>query len=223
MIGFNMIICRYAPATQLWRGRLHVMGGSKENRHTPSVDHWSIAVKDGKALEKEWRKEAPIPRGGPHRACVVMSDRLFLIGGQEGDFMPKPGSPIFKCSRRHEVVYGDAYMLDSEMKWKVLPPMPKPNSHIESSLAAIMETYHTKEDVSSTLNRNYNRTAARLYIQITFEYFKGRAARLYSLNIFERPRSLNSQRTELSLAVTASSSEFGTEKRPNPPSYYLAS
>ncbi|ONI19866.1 hypothetical protein PRUPE_3G302200 [Prunus persica] len=124
---------RYAPATQLWRGRLHVMGGSKENRHTPSVDHWSIAVKDGKALEKEWRKEAPIPHGGPHRACVVMNDRLFLIGGQEGDFMPKPGSPIFKCSRRHEVVYGDAYMLDGEMKWKVLPPMPKPNSHIECS------------------------------------------------------------------------------------------
>ncbi|CAB4275407.1 unnamed protein product [Prunus armeniaca] len=124
---------RYAPATQLWRGRLHVMGGSKENRHTPSVDHWSIAVKDGKALEKEWRKEAPILRGGPHRACVVMNDRLFLIGGQEGDFMPKPGSPIFKCSRRHEVVYGDAYMLDGGMKWKVLPPMPKPNSHIECS------------------------------------------------------------------------------------------
>lgn len=124
---------RYAPATQLWRGRLHVMGGSKENRHTPSVDHWSIAVKDGKALEKEWRKEAPIPRGVPHRACVVMNDRLFLIGGQEGDFMPKPGSPIFKCSRRHEVVYGDAYMLDGGMKWKVLPPMPKPNSHIECS------------------------------------------------------------------------------------------
>ncbi|KAK9272440.1 hypothetical protein L1049_002813 [Liquidambar formosana] len=25
----------------------------------------------------------------------------------------------------------DVYMLDDEMKWKVLPPMPKPNSHIE--------------------------------------------------------------------------------------------
>ncbi|CAB4282223.1 unnamed protein product [Prunus armeniaca] len=173
---------RYAPATQLWRGRLHVMGGSKENRHTPSVDHWSIAVKDGQALEKEWWKEAPIPRGGPHRACVVMSDRLFLIGGQEGQ------SSNRACII---VVYGDAYMLDGEMKWKVLPPMPKPNSHIESSLAAIMETYHTK---------------------------KTRAARLYSLNI---SRSLNSQRTELSLAVTASSSEFGTEKRPNPPSSRL--
>ncbi|KAI5336464.1 hypothetical protein L3X38_015731 [Prunus dulcis] len=96
---------RYAPATQLWR--------------------------DGKALEKEWRTEMPIPRGGPHRACIVVDDRLYLIGGQEGDFMAKPGSPIFKCSRRNEVVYGDVYMLDDEMKWKVLPPMPKPDSHIE--------------------------------------------------------------------------------------------
>ncbi|KAJ6424056.1 hypothetical protein OIU84_024934 [Salix udensis] len=93
---------RYAPATQLWRGRLHVMGGSKENRHTPGLDHWSIAVKNGKALD-EWRTETPIPRGGPHRACVVVDDRLLVIGGQEGDFMAKPGSPIFKCSRRKEV------------------------------------------------------------------------------------------------------------------------
>ncbi|CAH8391204.1 unnamed protein product [Eruca vesicaria subsp. sativa] len=122
---------RYAPATQLWRGRLHVMGGSKENRHTPGLEHWSIAVKDGKALEKEWRSEIPIPRGGPHRACVVVDDRLFVIGGQEGDFMAKPGSPIFKCSRRLEVVFSDVYMLDEEMKWKVMPPMPKPDSHIE--------------------------------------------------------------------------------------------
>lgn len=38
-----------------------------------------------------------------NRACVVVDDRLYVIGGQEGDFMAKPGSPIFKCSRRHEV------------------------------------------------------------------------------------------------------------------------
>lgn len=44
-----------------------MMGGSKENRHTPGLEHWSIAVKDGKALEKQWRTEIPIPRGGPHR------------------------------------------------------------------------------------------------------------------------------------------------------------
>lgn len=33
----------------------------------------------------------------------MVDERLFVIGGQEGDFMAKPGSPIFKCSRRHEV------------------------------------------------------------------------------------------------------------------------
>lgn len=30
-----------------------------------------------------------------------------------------------------QVVYGDVYMLDDDMKWKVLPSMPKPDSHIE--------------------------------------------------------------------------------------------
>ncbi|KAL3526320.1 hypothetical protein ACH5RR_010976 [Cinchona calisaya] len=128
---------RYAPATQVWRGRLHVMGGSKENRHTPGVDHWSLAVKNGKAQEKEWRNETAIPRGGPHRACIAVDDRLFVIGGQEGDFVAKPGSPIIKCSRRHEVVYGDVYMMDNKTKWKKLLPMPKPNSHIESSWVVV--------------------------------------------------------------------------------------
>lgn len=33
----------------------------------------------------------------------MVNDRLFVIGGQEGDFMAKPGSPIFKCSRKIEV------------------------------------------------------------------------------------------------------------------------
>lgn len=69
---FHVAIIRYAPATQLWRGRLHVMGGSKENRHTPALEHWSLAVKDGEALEKEWRTEIPIPRGGPHRSVAVL-------------------------------------------------------------------------------------------------------------------------------------------------------
>ncbi|XP_064941499.1 kelch repeat-containing protein At3g27220-like [Musa acuminata AAA Group] len=122
---------RYAPATQLWRGRLHVMGGSKEDRHEPGLDHWSLAVKDGMALEKEWTTEIPIPRGGPHRSCVVANDQLIVIGGQEGDFMAKPGSPIYKCSRRHEVQYADVYMLDDGKRWKQLPSMPLPNSHIE--------------------------------------------------------------------------------------------
>lgn len=58
---------RYAPAAQHWKGRLHVVGGSKENRHEPAVDHWSLAVLNGVALEQDWHREVPIPRGGPHR------------------------------------------------------------------------------------------------------------------------------------------------------------
>ncbi|KAJ7952059.1 Kelch repeat-containing protein [Quillaja saponaria] len=115
----------YAPATQLWRGRLHVMGGSKENRYTAGLEIWSLAVKDGKTLEKEW-SEIPIPRGGPHRACVVVDDRLYVIGGQEGDFMAKPGSPIFKCSRRNKFT---CWVM--RLSGKRYPPLPKPNSHIE--------------------------------------------------------------------------------------------
>lgn len=34
-------------------------------------------------------------------------------------------------SRLFQVVFSDVYMLDDEMKWKELPPMPKPDSHIE--------------------------------------------------------------------------------------------
>ncbi|GLT96922.1 hypothetical protein SLE2022_145130 [Rubroshorea leprosula] len=80
------------------------MGGSKENRHTPGLEHWSLAVKDGKPLENEWRNEIPMTNGGPHRACIVVNDHLYVIGGQEGAFMAKPGSPIFKCSRREKAL-----------------------------------------------------------------------------------------------------------------------
>jgi hypothetical protein len=30
------------------------MGGGKEDHHEPGLEHWSLAVKDGKALENEW-------------------------------------------------------------------------------------------------------------------------------------------------------------------------
>ncbi|BAT14414.1 Os11g0549683 [Oryza sativa Japonica Group] len=67
------------------------------------------------------------------KAFVVANDKLLVIGGQQGDFMAIPGSPIFKCVRS-EVVYSNVYMLDDGMRWKELPPMPKPDSHIEFAL-----------------------------------------------------------------------------------------
>ena len=47
------------------------MGGSKEDRWEPAVEHWSIAVSDGKALDMVWQPDTPIPRGGPHRYCIL--------------------------------------------------------------------------------------------------------------------------------------------------------
>ena len=59
------------------------MGGSGINRYTPELDHWSLAVKDGKALENEWLSEIPIPRGGPHRfvitSCQACSYKIGLV------------------------------------------------------------------------------------------------------------------------------------------------
>ena len=63
-----------------------MMGGSKENRHTPGLEHWSLAVKDGKALEKEWRSEIPIPRGGPHRFVYLCSLILLFYVSKLTDF-----------------------------------------------------------------------------------------------------------------------------------------
>ncbi|KAK9137680.1 hypothetical protein Sjap_008274 [Stephania japonica] len=45
--------------------------------------------------------------------------------------LPAPSPKLF------QVLYGDVYMLDDEMKWKVLPPMPEPDSHIEFAWAVI--------------------------------------------------------------------------------------
>jgi hypothetical protein len=53
------------------------MGGSKEDRHEPGLEHWSLAVKDGKALEQEWRSEIPVPRGGPHRFVDLPSHDIY--------------------------------------------------------------------------------------------------------------------------------------------------
>jgi len=52
------------------------------------------------------------------RACIAVDDRLFVIGGQEGDFMAKPGSPIFKCSRRHEVSFSLSVNIKHDLKRK---------------------------------------------------------------------------------------------------------
>jgi galactose oxidase-like protein/Kelch motif protein len=131
---------RYSLSTQLWRGRLHVLSGSKPDRHTPACEHWSLAVEDGKALEDRWREEIPIPRGGPHRGSTILNDRLYVLGGEEGDVAPIPGDPHYTCdwNTPAEISYGDSFVLEYGAKqWKSIAPMLHARTHTEHSIVKI--------------------------------------------------------------------------------------
>lgn len=131
---------RYSLTTQLWRGRLHALSGSKPDRSTPACNHWSLAVEKGRALEGQWREEVPIPRGGPHRASAVFSDRLYVFGGEEGDVVPVRGDPNYTCDWNTPVEksYGDSFVLESEGRhWTRIAPMPHARAHTEHSIVKI--------------------------------------------------------------------------------------
>jgi hypothetical protein len=131
---------RYSLTAQLWRGRLHVLSGSKPDRNTPACEHWSLAVDRGRALEDRWQEEVPIPRGGPHRASAVFDDRLYVLGGEEGDVAPFPGDPKYTCDWNTPVEksYGDSFVLEGGAeRWKSLAPMPHARAHTEHSIVKI--------------------------------------------------------------------------------------
>lgn len=127
---------RYAATMQFWRGRLHVLGGSQPDRYTPASEHWSLGVGSGRTTERRWRVEPSVPRGGMHRASAVVHDRLYVFGGQEGDFIAVPGDPNFTCTGDTvEYIYADVYQMDQvNLDWVRLPDMPLPSSHIEFSV-----------------------------------------------------------------------------------------
>ena len=131
---------RYSLTMQLWRGRLHVLSGSKTDRSTPACEHWSLAVEQGKALEDRWHEEVPIPRGGPHRASAVFNDRLYVLGGEDGDVGPVSGDPKYTCdwNTPMEKSYGDSFVLEGGVEqWKRVAPMPHARTHTEHSIVKI--------------------------------------------------------------------------------------
>ena len=129
---------RYAATMQLWKGRVHVIGGSKPDRYAPSADHWSISVKDGQATEPRWRQEIPIPLAAQDRPSAVIDDVLYVFGGQAGDFIPKPGSLCFECDgKTREEYFKHTYRLTGlDRPWEHLADMPVSTSHM--SFAAII-------------------------------------------------------------------------------------
>lgn len=124
---------RYAGVMELVGGRLHFCGGSREDRKTPASEHWSLGV-EGAFADGEWRDEVPIPRGGPHRGSAVISNEMYVFGGQEGDFAPFPGDPECHCDPRgQEDHYADAYRLDPGGRWRRVNDLLLPASHTEQS------------------------------------------------------------------------------------------
>lgn len=105
------------------------------DRKTPASDHWSLAVREGCAREATWNKESPIPRGGCHRASVVIGDAIYVFGGQQGDYVAVPDDPDYACTGEPPETYiPETFRLASGSdKWECRAEMPIPASHIESS------------------------------------------------------------------------------------------
>lgn len=130
---------RYAGTMQLWRGRLHYVGGAVEDRWTPSNDHWSLGVNDGVATEDVWRLETPIPVPGMHRGSIIHKDALYVMGGQQGDFVAIKGDPNCKCTGHTQETYlAECFRLDNPgAAWTRLADLPIPVSHADFSIVEV--------------------------------------------------------------------------------------
>jgi glycosyltransferase involved in cell wall biosynthesis len=127
---------RYAGTMQLWRGRLHFIGGARDDRWTPAADHWSIAVSDGTASEAGWSDMTPVPLAAMHRASIIHDDALFVLGGQQGDFIAIKGAADCRCTPRTRETYVAAcFRLDAPGgNWMRIADMPLPASHCDFSI-----------------------------------------------------------------------------------------
>lgn len=130
---------RYAATMQLWRGRLHLVGGAAEDRWTACAEHWSIGVDNGRATEERWRREAPIPVPGMHRGSAVVNDSLYVMGGQQGDFMAIAGDADYTCTAATEERYIAAcFRLDAPRgDWRRIRDLPMAVSHVDFSVQVV--------------------------------------------------------------------------------------
>ena len=134
---------RYLSVAHFWRGRIHVVGGSRPDRNTPVGEHWSLGIQEGRAVEAAWRQEVAIPRGGIHRGSVLVEDRLYVVGGNEGDVKPIPGDAQFRCdwNTPAELYHEEVYRLDPGAgEWTRLADMPLKIAHNDTSTISHEDT-----------------------------------------------------------------------------------
>lgn len=153
---------RYAATMQLWRGRLHLIGGAAEDRWTPTDDHWSLGMSGAVAEADGWRAEVPVPVAGMHRGSAIVGDSLFIFGGQQGDFMPVPGDPECKCTGKTQETYlSSAFRLDDPSgTWKPIADLPVPTSHTDFSTVV-------KDDKILLLGGQIFKHPEKFYLRLT--------------------------------------------------------
>ncbi len=131
---------RYLGVVLYYDGRIHVIGGSDTDRNTPANNHWTISVRDGRAVENSWQEEAPVSRGGIHRGHIIYDGAVYIIGGSEGDVKAVAGDPQFRCDwdTTPELMHGESYRYDFKNKsWSRLADMPLKLAHSDTGLGLV--------------------------------------------------------------------------------------
>lgn len=132
---------RYAGTMQIWKGKLHYVGGADVDRWTPRAEHWSLRISGSEAVDEAWVEERPIPIPGMHRSSAVVNDRLYVIGGQQGDFKAIDNDPNYTCTGRTKETYlGAVFRLDDpDREWQRMADLPIAVSHCDFSCLVIKE------------------------------------------------------------------------------------
>ena len=136
---------RYAAAAAYYEGRIHMVGGGKEDRHSGASDHWSLEVENGKTVESSWREESLIPKSGVHRANCLAGDDWYLFGGQESETPPRPDDPSYSFVPGYsmETAFPESFKYSfKDGVWKPLSPMPFGVSHTDASVLQIAGKIH---------------------------------------------------------------------------------
>jgi N-acetylneuraminic acid mutarotase len=62
-------------------GWLHMVGGDKADRETPTTTHWAIKLSNTSA---GWQTRTPIPLAGDHMAHASVNGKVYILGGEHG-------------------------------------------------------------------------------------------------------------------------------------------
>lgn len=126
---------RYMPLVHFFNGRIHCLSGSKPDRRTPALDHWSLGVLNGEPTDKTWRTEAITPYARTHTASRLIGSNLYILGGQTGDVPAISGSDAFLCdfSANFEDITDKSYRFNLNSGETI---------HLENSPISVSHTEH---------------------------------------------------------------------------------